>query len=219
MIMPCINSTSAGESGGKLGRVDAGNVFVGSPGKPGCTTTAAEPATATVAGPAATIAGPAASTKAVLAAGPAVPAGGRAGRPSLAALLLSVAAGAGIAAQLICLSRSPQDSGIAPLIACRAASVALLLPVVALRRGPAPSRLLLPRPGPAVAAGIFDAAGNLAFLLAVRGGTLVVVAVITALYPAGTVLLARRILAERLTRWQLAGLAAAAAAVTILAVS
>jgi drug/metabolite transporter (DMT)-like permease len=145
--------------------------------------------------------------------------GGRPSRPSLAALLLAVAAGAGIAAQLICLSRSPQDSGIAPLIACRAVSVAALLPVVVLRRGPAPSRPFLPRPGPAVTAGLFDAAGNLAFLLAVRGGTLVVVAVITALYPAGTVLLARRILAERLTRWQLAGLAAAAAAVTMLAVS
>jgi drug/metabolite transporter (DMT)-like permease len=151
-------------------------------------------------------------------------AGGRAGRPSPAALLLAVAAGAGIAAQLICLSRSPHDSGIAPLVACRAASVALLLPVAVLRRSPAPcrrplSRPLLPRPGPAVAAGLFDGAGNLAFLLAVRGGTLVVVAVITALYPAGTVLLARRVLAERLTRWQLAGLAAAAAAVTILALS
>jgi drug/metabolite transporter (DMT)-like permease len=145
--------------------------------------------------------------------------GGRPSRPSLAALLLAVAAGAGIAAQLICLSRSPHDSGIAPLIACRAASVAVLLPVVVLRRSPAPSRPFLPRPGPAVAAGLFDAAANLAFLLAVRGGTLVVVAVITALYPAGTVLLARRILAERLTRWQLAGLAAAAAAVTMLALS
>ncbi|HMG64709.1 MAG TPA: EamA family transporter, partial [Streptosporangiaceae bacterium] len=81
------------------------------------------------------------------------------------------------------------------------------------------ARPLLARPGPAVAAGLFDAAGNLAFLLAVRGGTLVVVAVITALYPAGTVLLARRLLAERLTRWQVAGLAAAAVAVTILALS
>jgi drug/metabolite transporter (DMT)-like permease len=160
--------------------------------------------------------------------------GGRPSRPSLAALLLAVTAGAGIAAQLICLSRSPHDSGIAPLIACRAASVAALLPVVVLRRSPGPPRRLLspagpsggrpsrpflPRPGPAVAAGLFDAAANLAFLLAVRGGTLVVVAVITALYPAGTVLLARRILAERLSRWQLAGLAAAAAAVTILALS
>jgi drug/metabolite transporter (DMT)-like permease len=154
-------------------------------------------------------------------AAPGADAGGRAGRPSPAALLLAVAAGAGIAVQLICLSRSPHDSGIAPLIACRAVSVAVLLPVAVLRRSPSPSRSRppLPRPGLAVAAGLCDAAGNLAFLLAVRGGTLVIVAVITALYPAGTVLLARRILAERLTRWQLAGLAAAAAAVTILALS
>jgi drug/metabolite transporter (DMT)-like permease len=174
--------------------------------------------------PAAVAAGPAASPEATVAPAPAATADGRAGRPSPAALLLAVAAGAGIAAQLICLSRSPHDSGIAPLIACRAVSVAVLLPVVVLRRGQAPSRPLLARPllarpGPAVAAGLFDAAGNLAFLLAVRGGTLVVVAVITALYPAGTVLLARRLLAERLTRWQVAGLAAAAAAVTILALS
>ena len=61
--------------------------------------------------------------------------------------------------------------------------------------------------------------GNVAFLIAVRGGSLVVVAVITALYPGGTVLLARRFLGERLTRRQLAGLAAAAAAVSVLAVS
>jgi uncharacterized membrane protein len=169
-------------------------------------------AAATAGGPV-SVAGPATAER------PAAGAGPRSGRPSLAALLLSVAAGAGIAAQLICLSRSPHDSGIAPLIACRAASVAVLLPVVILRGGLASSRPFLRRPGAAIGAGIFDAAGNLAFLLAVRGGTLVVVAVITALYPAGTVLLARRILAERLTRWQLAGLAAAAGAVTILALS
>jgi drug/metabolite transporter (DMT)-like permease len=154
---------------------------------------------------------------------------GRVARPSPAALLLAVAAGAGIAAQLICLSRSPPGSGIVPLVACRAVSVAVLLPVAVLRRGPASGRARLPdqrhpfpsclRPGPAVAAGLFDAAANLAFLLAVRSGTLVVVAVITALYPAGTVLLARRVLGERMTWRQLAGLAAAAAAVTILALS
>jgi drug/metabolite transporter (DMT)-like permease len=156
---------------------------------------------------------------------------GRAARPSPAALLLAVAAGAGIAAQLICLSRSPPGSGIVPLIACRAVSVAILLPVAVLRGAPDSSARLSPHgpspdgrsaarsSGPAVAAGVFDAAANLAFLLAVRGGTLVVVAVITALYPAGTVLLARRVLHERLTRRQLAGLAAAAAAVVILALS
>jgi drug/metabolite transporter (DMT)-like permease len=179
-------------------------------------------------------AGPGPAAAAGTGTGAAAPAGTGGGRPGLAALGLAVAAGAGIAAQLICLSRTPHDSGIAPLIACRAVSVAVLLPVAILRRGrPAagprpsggapssglPGGLLLRRPGLAVAAGLFDAAGNLAFLLAVRGGTLVVVAVITALYPAGTVLLARRVLGEGLTRWQLAGLGAAAVAVTILALS
>ena len=141
------------------------------------------------------------------------------GRPRPAALLLAVGAGAGIAGQLICLSRSPHDSGLAPLIAGLAVSVAVLGGVCAARRratAPGTARAR-PRPGAAVAAGIFNAAANLAFLIAVRGGTLVVVAVIVALYPAGTVLLARRFLAERLTGWQLAGLAAAAAAVTLLA--
>lgn len=39
MIMPCMNSTSAGEGGGRTGREDGGNVLVGEPGGPGCTTT------------------------------------------------------------------------------------------------------------------------------------------------------------------------------------
>ena len=44
------------------------------------------------------------------------------------------------------------------------------------------------------AAGALDSLANFAFLLAVRDGDLAVVAVITALYPAGTVLLARALL-------------------------
>src|SRR5574341_351440 len=39
--MPCINSTSLGEPGGSVARVDAGSVLVGCPGAPGCTTTGA----------------------------------------------------------------------------------------------------------------------------------------------------------------------------------
>src|ERR1700688_765217 len=37
--MPCMNSTSAGERGGRAARVEDGNVLVGAPGAPGCTTT------------------------------------------------------------------------------------------------------------------------------------------------------------------------------------
>src|SRR5690242_13038431 len=39
MIIPCMNSTSARERGGSVPFVDGGNVLVGSPGAPGCTTT------------------------------------------------------------------------------------------------------------------------------------------------------------------------------------
>lgn len=39
MIMPCMNCTSAGERGGRVALVDVGNVLVGWPGAPGCTTT------------------------------------------------------------------------------------------------------------------------------------------------------------------------------------
>nr|BFF25603.1 hypothetical protein GCM10025732_35680 [Glycomyces mayteni] len=42
---------------------------------------------------------------------------------------------------------------------------------------------------------------------------------IVALYPAGTVLLARRVLGERLQRGQLLGLGAAAVAVVLLALA
>ncbi|HEU5418940.1 MAG TPA: EamA family transporter [Streptosporangiaceae bacterium] len=142
---------------------------------------------------------------------------GRGRRPSAAALGMAVAAGATIAAMLVCLAQSPHDSGLAPLISCRAVSLAVLLAAAALRGQlglPGRSGLRL-----AAAAGLFDAVANVAFLVAVRSGSLVVVAVITALYPGGTVLLARRVLGERLSRVQLTGLLIAAVAVSILAVS
>jgi len=39
MIMPCMKSTSACERGGSVALVDGGNVLLGLPGAPGCTTT------------------------------------------------------------------------------------------------------------------------------------------------------------------------------------
>lgn len=137
-------------------------------------------------------------------------------RPSQAALALAFGAGAAIALQLVCLDQTPSDSGIAPLIVGRAVSSAIVLgAVIALHR-----RLGDSRPGvPAAAgAGALDSLANLAFLLAVREGELAVVAVITALYPASTVLLARALLAERIGPIQLAGLGLAAVAVSLLAV-
>src|SRR5215813_8945441 len=51
MIMPCMNSTSAGDSGGNFALLEGGRILVGWPGAPGCTTTGAvEPSCAERAG-------------------------------------------------------------------------------------------------------------------------------------------------------------------------
>jgi drug/metabolite transporter (DMT)-like permease len=68
-----------------------------------------------------------------------------------------------------------------------------------------------------IVAGALDTAANVCFLLATRRGFVAVVSVITSLYPAGTVLLARIVLRERIGRAQIAGLALAGAAVVLIA--
>lgn len=106
---------------------------------------------------------------------------------------------------------------MAPLVVGRAVSSAITLAAAGLLR----RRLGSERPAYAMSAtaGVLDSLANLMFLLAVRSGDLTVVAVITALYPAGTVLLARGVLAERIHRGQLVGLGTAAVAVGLLALT
>ncbi|MFF3781577.1 EamA family transporter [Streptomyces sp. NPDC001933] len=138
-------------------------------------------------------------------------------RPSRTALLLALGAGSAIALQLIFLHQAPSDSGVAPLIIGRAVSSAVTLAVAGLMyRKLGPER---PAYAMSAAAGVLDSMANLMFLLAARSGDLTIVAVITALYPAGTVLLARGVLAERIHRGQLVGLGTAAVAVGLLALT
>ncbi|MFF3563660.1 EamA family transporter [Streptomyces sp. NPDC002574] len=143
--------------------------------------------------------------------------GARSSRPSRTALLLALGAGAAIALQLVCLHQAPSDSGVAPLIVGRAVSSAVILAAAAAMH----RRLGAEKPAYAISAtaGVLDSLANLLFLFAARSGDLTVVAVITALYPAGTVLLARSVLAERIHRSQLVGLGVAAAAVSLLALA
>ncbi|WP_385622562.1 EamA family transporter [Streptomyces sp. P8-A8] len=138
-------------------------------------------------------------------------------RPSRTALLLALGAGAAIALQLIFLHQAPSDSGVAPLVIGRAVSSTVTLAAAGLLY----RKLGSERPAYAMsaAAGVLDSLANLMFLLAARSGDLTVVAVITALYPAGTVLLARGVLAERIHRGQLVGLGTAAVAVGLLALT
>jgi drug/metabolite transporter (DMT)-like permease len=137
-------------------------------------------------------------------------------RPSREALVLAFGAGVAIALQLVCLDQAPDDSGIGPLLVGRAVSSAVVLAAAfALRSSLGAARPNLPA---SAAAGALDSLANFAFLLAVREGDLAIVAVITALYPAATVVLARAFLAERIGASQLAGLGLAAVAVSLLAV-
>ena len=136
-------------------------------------------------------------------------------RVSRTGMVLALGAGIAIALQLIFLDAAPHDSGLTPIIVGRAVSSVLVIAAALIRR------TAIPR-APAIfwlaaAAGALDSLANLAFLLAVRIGDLAVVAVITALYPAATVLLARVVLREHLGPGRVAGLALAAVAVSLLA--
>ncbi|GAA5203213.1 EamA family transporter [Microbacterium jejuense] len=71
----------------------------------------------------------------------------------------------------------------------------------------------------AIACGVADAAANALMLLALREGDLSIVSALTALYPAGTILLAAVVLRERVAAVQWAGLTLALIAGGLLAVA
>jgi drug/metabolite transporter (DMT)-like permease len=69
------------------------------------------------------------------------------------------------------------------------------------------------------AAGVLDAGANIFFTLASRSGTLTVVGVLTALYPLGTILLARLVLKEHVANTQKVGIAISLTASLLLALA
>ena len=110
-------------------------------------------------------------------------------------LAMAVLAGVGFGAYFLCLARTDHDSGIWPVVLSRLVAALLAVPLARGRAG----FVRIPRPVLALATvtGLLDAGANLAFLLASRHGLLSLSGVITALYPAGTVLLAVLLLKER----------------------
>lgn len=139
-------------------------------------------------------------------------------RVSRGALLAALAAGLSFGGFFVLLAQTGSDGGAWPLVAQRAASVAILLAIIVLPAG----RSTWPPPGGrtlglAAIAGVTDFSANLAFLLATHRGLLALVAVLTSLYPASTVLLARWLLRERLAAQQVGGLVVAAVAVVLIA--
>lgn len=127
----------------------------------------------------------------------------------------ALAAGIGFGAFFILLSQAAPDSGVWPLVGARGASLALLWMLLSALPGTVSIReetnyLVL-------GAGLLDIIANALFLYATRGGLLVLVAVLSSLYPAATVLLARVVLHERLTRYQVGGVALAVIGIALMA--
>ncbi|REH35812.1 putative membrane protein [Kutzneria buriramensis] len=128
---------------------------------------------------------------------------------------LTVGSGAAFAVYFVLLDQLPADSGLWPLVVSRGTATALVLAAALVGgqfRIPERSAIAL-----TITAGLLDAVCNTAFLLALRTGLLAVVSVLTSLYPAATVLMARLVLGERTGRVQRVGLALAAVSVTLIA--
>ena len=126
-------------------------------------------------------------------------------------------AGLGFGGFFILLSRTGNDSGLWPLVAARTASVPMLLIVTFSRK-----QSLVLNPGSrwqALGAGILDMLANIFFLLSSRSGLLIIASVITALYPAPTVLLHRIVLKERLGTLRILGLVLALSGIALISIS
>jgi drug/metabolite transporter (DMT)-like permease len=133
-------------------------------------------------------------------------------RPGVAEAL-----GAGLAfgAYFILLERAGDESGLWALITGRTVSIAAVGALAAMKR----TQLRTDRLTAIgiVLAGFLDVTANVFYVLALQEGLLALVAVVTSMYPASTVVLARVVLRERFRVPQLAGLGLAAAGVVLIA--
>ena len=124
------------------------------------------------------------------------------------------AAGLSFALFFVFLDIAGEESGVWALLGTRGASLVLVLAAVFMLRKP-----LKPPPGTIVAigaAGVLDVGANVFYLISTRFGLLSLVAVLTSMYPAVTVLMARIFLNERMIRLQLVGLGLAGAAIAMI---
>ena len=127
---------------------------------------------------------------------------------------IAIASGIAIGIFLVCLQRTGRSAGLWPLVPARIVSVSFIAVAGLLAR-----EKLLPRRESwpiIVGGGALDMAANVFYLIAVRQGPLAIVATLTSLYPAGTILLARIVLAERLRLVQQAGVACAVLAIVLI---
>ncbi len=101
-----------------------------------------------------------------------------------------------------------------PLVSARAASTILMFTIVLF--SPADPKPLRPALLPILLSGTFDSLANALYIASTRYGRLDVAAVLSSLYPASTVILARFFLKERFSRTQVLGIVGALIAVALI---
>jgi drug/metabolite transporter (DMT)-like permease len=127
----------------------------------------------------------------------------------------AVISGLALSGFYVFLALAGKNAGLYPLISARCASTGLLL-IAALAAG----QSIKPVKGTAlqiIVAGVLDQSANAFYLFAANAGYLAIAAVLTSLYPASTVILARVVLHERLAAIQKAGVGLALAGVALIA--
>jgi drug/metabolite transporter (DMT)-like permease len=130
-------------------------------------------------------------------------------------LILPLLAGLGFAFFLVAIGRVSETAVLWPLVAAKFSSLVAVLVVAALARQ---WQRVDARQVPLMAlAGLLDTGGNAFYALAAREGRLDTAAVLSSLYPAATVLLARLLVKEQIARTQWLGVIAALLAVVLIA--
>jgi drug/metabolite transporter (DMT)-like permease len=138
---------------------------------------------------------------------------GEAGRPH--GLTMAILAGIGFAGYFLCIRQAGNGSVFWIAGTSRAVSFITTAILVVLTRQYRPINLA--GVGWGLLAGVLDVSGSAFFIHASQAGRLDTAVVISSLYPAITVLLARLILNEHFSRWRLAGMLAALVAVPLIA--
>lgn len=125
-------------------------------------------------------------------------------------------AGLGFSGFFILIAQTGDSSGMWPLVAARSVTVPLFFLMTLIRHHPV--LLVKGTRRQAIFSGALDMSANLFYLLATRSGLLVTAVVITALYPAPTVVLQRIFIGEKLRPARMAGLLLAIAGAALIGI-
>jgi uncharacterized membrane protein len=135
--------------------------------------------------------------------------------PATRGLLDGILAGVGFGLFFVSIGQVPAGGGVAPLAVAQGSALLCLVGLALVTRSAWVPRSRTSLWG--LAAGTIGAASAGAFLAATQSGLLTVVAVLSALYPAVTVVLAVVVLRERVLRSQAVGLALCVATMILVA--